>query len=88
MHVIYKGSILNKIADEIQEAIKNGHIIESVELNKTERHLFIQEIQRQINDGSMDIIYREGLTIMLDSFIDTGKGAWLGIIIHYNGWAG
>jgi hypothetical protein len=78
MKTIYKGSVLNKIADERTEADKLGKLIDYIELTHSERHQFIHELRLDV------IINRE----VLEEFVETGKCVWNGITIHYNGWAG
>ena len=78
MRVMYKGSILNKIADEKTEADKIGKLIDYIELTHSERHQFIHELR-------LDVIINQKT---LEEFVETGRCEWYGIQIHYNGWAG
>ena len=79
MRIMYKGSILNKIADERTEADKIGKLIDYIELTHSERHQFIHELRL------LGFSFNQEL---LEEFIETGKCNWNGIDIHYNGWAG
>ena len=78
MRIVYKGSILSKIADEKQESIRIGKVIEYIELDHTERHQFIHELR-------LNVITNQEV---LEEFVETGKCQWKGITIHFNGWAG
>lgn len=74
MKIVYKGSILNRIADEKQEAIKLGKTIDYIEVDHVERHQILGELHQMTAYSS------------LIEFQDTGKVEWNGVTIHYNGW--
>ena len=93
MHVIYQGSVLNHIADELMEAKRIGKSVDHIELTANERHLFIEELKRlsvppdDRNDTRLRDIACEAYEV-LNEFRDTGACHWHGVNVKYNGWAG